>query len=665
MKKFLKTALAILPLAVLAACSADEPLVKPDENIAQKTEKKYLRVSLVNASANPESRAVVDGMGEYDGGTEAENKIHTLDFYFYDADKQFHSYVSVSLDGDVLPQQNENLSENIYGFYHTNVPISLIQGDKLPRYVICIVNAVSPSFYQDKSMIEAQESILTSLYNANDKEFQYLGMNNSVYYGRDEVTGKDKELIMATPFDANKLKTATELENLEKEGKLEDIAINIYVERYAAKINLDLTDTNVSDVEVLNGTETVKLHFNPVKWDVNAFEGSFYFLKAFRTITQNTSQIGPTFETYDGMNGYLKGWTWNNESHHRSFWSRTPGYYADNYPLVADDVTEATEPYTVNYTTFNKATTVDEQKNYSKYVMETTLKGTRLTGEGMGDQYLPLTSIPSVVLVGQYSIEGVTGYENFYIYGKSGSMQRIFGDKDNSTKLGYTDIKTQLIKDQTILLRKTADGSYETLVGNLTTAEDAGLVVQHPDKDVRSLNIAASAEEGKNEVVQGLRIAADIVTLQVNGTNTGLYYYNPTSGEYKEIKDKNDILLVNRLLYQNLGGAHLYKNGMAFFSAPIQHWGWYRSTNENAQPKEDGTPKTIDDWDWSKMQTGDFGVVRNHVYTIKIGNIKGLGTGIKDETEALLPPAEKVGYEVHFHVNIQKWAVLPTQNWDW
>lgn len=71
------------------------------------------------------------------------------------------------------------------------------------------------------------------------------------------------------------------------------------------------------------------------------------------------------------------------------------------------------------------------------------------------------------------------------------------------------------------------------------------------------------------------------------------------------------------------------------------------------------------DWLWEEMKTGDFGVVRNHVYTIAVDEISGIGTGIINEDDYLLPPSEKVGYEVKFKVNIQKWATLPTQSWTW
>lgn len=146
--------------------------------------------------------------------------------------------------------------------------------------------------------------------------------------------------------------------------------------------------------------------------------------------------------------------------------------------------------------------------------------------------------------------------------------------------------------------------------------------------------------------------------MQINGVNSGFYFYDSDAQTYAEINTPDALAKANRLLYQNLGGAHAYINGMAFFSAPIQHWGWYREGNTNYG-------KPMAEWDWSAMKTGDFGIVRNHIYTIQIDNIVGLGTGIISNTDPLLPPTDKVSYAVKFRVNIQKWATLPTQNWEW
>lgn len=93
MKRSLKTLLYALPLIAFGACSSDELLGGKDDFIAKDTETRYLKVNLVNAAS--QTRAIGDNAtADYANGTEAENKIHTLDFIFYDADKEFHSHVN-------------------------------------------------------------------------------------------------------------------------------------------------------------------------------------------------------------------------------------------------------------------------------------------------------------------------------------------------------------------------------------------------------------------------------------------------------------------------------------------------------------------------------------------------------------------------------------------
>ena len=61
---------------------------------------------------------------------------------------------------------------------------------------------------------------------------------------------------------------------------------------------------------------------------------------------------------------------------------------------------------------------------------------------------------------------------------------------------------------------------------------------------------------------------------------------------------------------------------------------------------------------------GDFGLVRNHVYSINVTTIKGLGTAIADPTDPTVPPAETTDYFVAYRLNILNWAIVPTQNVD-
>lgn len=367
-----KSLLFAVPLTILGACSEETPVIPGDDsNISQNTETRYLRVNLVNNGASAGTRAA-DGTpdagdltGGYTPGTDAENMIKTLDFYFYDANKEYHSHVKMDPSSPMLPTQ-PGATGNVFGFYESNVPVNLVQGEAMPTYVLCIVNAVKPAFYENKSMEVAQKDLLDKLFSPevgpDGKKDTYFGMNNSVYYGLDEVTGLPNQLIMATPFDTNKLFTKTDLDKMGP-TELNEATIDIYVERYAAKINFNIADDAYVDFTGDAATESgvnigdVTLSFVPQGWGLNAFEEEFFFLKAFRV--EGLADYSPDFSTFGDIDKLLFA-GWNNEAQRRSFWSRSPAYYYDSYPLVADDVKtdEQSGPltegkYRVKYQKFN------------------------------------------------------------------------------------------------------------------------------------------------------------------------------------------------------------------------------------------------------------------------------------------------------------------------
>ncbi|MDE5903628.1 MAG: hypothetical protein K2H21_10485, partial [Muribaculaceae bacterium] len=353
--RLLKTLLAALPLALAGACASDQPPgADTDKGVAEKTETRYLKVNLVNAGENGGAtrsigsegaftRAIGDNAAsDYANGTEAENKIRTIDFYLYDADKNFHSHVGLGLTQPVDPATAGVTSPSVHGFYETNVPVNIVQGDKMPQYVICIINAVNANFYENKSMEEAQGQLLSNFYSPEGGGKTYFSMNNSVYYGQDEVSGQTNQLIMATPFDTNKLLTETELDDMTAD-EAREVTVDIYVERYAAKVNFSISEDAVKDFTAADG---ITLSFTPLNWGVNAYEKEFYFLKSFRE--QGNGAL--TYEPYATLNTILFD-GWNRPDHYRSYWGRTPGYYDNNYPLVADDILDAAEayPYSVYY----------------------------------------------------------------------------------------------------------------------------------------------------------------------------------------------------------------------------------------------------------------------------------------------------------------------------
>ncbi len=92
----------------------------------------------------------------------------------------------------------------------------------------------------------------------------------------------------------------------------------------------------------------------------------------------------------------------------------------------------------------------------------------------------------------------------------------------------------------------------------------------------------------------------------------------------------------------------MFANGTAFFSIPIRHLGF-----DPAICMEDGK------YQWSKMRVGDLGIVRNHVYSITVNSISGLGTGVRSLDQPIVPPVTQMDQYVAARLNILAWNVVP------
>ncbi|MDE6468371.1 MAG: Mfa1 fimbrilin C-terminal domain-containing protein, partial [Muribaculaceae bacterium] len=88
-----------------------------------------------------------------------------------------------------------------------------------------------------------------------------------------------------------------------------------------------------------------------------------------------------------------------------------------------------------------------------------------------------------------------------------------------------------------------------------------------------------------------------------------------------------------------------YKDGASYYPVCIEHL-------NNAANKE-------------AILEGQYGVVRNHVYNIRITKINTLGEGVfvprpenGDESETLIPPVKSPTYYVESNINILSWKVV-------
>ena len=87
-----------------------------------------------------------------------------------------------------------------------------------------------------------------------------------------------------------------------------------------------------------------------------------------------------------------------------------------------------------------------------------------------------------------------------------------------------------------------------------------------------------------------------------------------------------------------------YQAGKGYYAAPIQRW-------DNKQGKV-----------WN-------GIVRNHVYDVEIGKITGMGIGLPNLDEPIIPITpnnpDDQNFFLHLNVRVMDWRLVPTQTVNW
>lgn len=692
---------AAVLLAALTGCSNEAPL---GNGVAEQDEVRYLRVNLMNPTG---TRAI-----EFETGTSEENAVNTVIMDFYDAAGNF--VYRATPDKIEWQSKTGNPTPNVGVIGEAVVQIDIEKEQNLPAYVMCYLNPVDWGNVNNKGEITDKNTNMKDLrlvprynyVNGNGK----FAMNNSCYYGDDIVTGEEDVKISGTPILESQLLTSKPnfpVPEKDKDGNVvkdkdgnivyadsssDTEVVDIYVERYAAKVNftaetkkqtLPYTEggkgiypyVGVTPVQTGGSTATnidYSLDFNAEAWTINADAPSMYAVKNFAT------EIGAGVPTLVDINNYLGGWgsndptmvTWNDPSNHRSYWSCSPAFFASQFPQVSDQIADiaheedkahendenyeekdngqgqAVGPYALRYYSYNQICGKNGNgiNGFSadthgvlpvKYALENTM------GKPAFASLNPKAAVPSVLLVGNYSVtynkvaikEGTT----FYIYNKGLYFEESPVGIENTPIENAVLIKDKFIENQEILYVKSGN-EYKLLSSNDAENIVDNLVVKHPDKSVRGENL----------------VPHRFVTLQLtDNVPDGIYYRPNGAGSYVAVtKDNRNI--VNTLLWQQSGVAYAYTEGKCYFSMPIFHLGM--TENEKDRPlSEDGV------LDWKNLRVGDMGLVRNHVYKLSVDAITGLATGIENLNYPIVPPMDKDEYWIKYRIKILNWRIVPEQ----
>lgn len=644
-RSFLLAGLAAL---FMASCSDNDLPQGNEQQVIERGYQGYLKVSIANpASGN--SRAINSGTDEYEDGIDdkdgfQENKIDEILFVFYNNIGQYVAHSRMrnenydtgnadDYDGTWKDtDKSDSNSASIESVIKLIVPVGVNANNYEPTHVMAYINPTQKGMNENKTNKLSEISNVKRNYcfstktvsnNGNaeeevpkeNKDKRFL-MSNSVYFD------KDSKMVMATDIHGKLKKTEEEADK--------ETAIEIYVERLAAKVQV-LKDADF-EKNVSTPVAEKTLKFDIKGWKLNATAKQGYLVKGFGGKTK--AQIDEELASFVN--------SWNDVTNSRSYWADGVNYANGVYPKITTDVLDDRKKgndanLSLHYYNYNEVIAGGQTWNGVEYCLEHTVDNKTLTSP---EEKAALTS---VIIVGEYHVmdgdnpmkkkdkdgNDTEEYVDFYRYGKVGGNGT---DKDNWKIFLEDDILQELAKDQYILYIKNSDyvEDDENSKTHILFRENTNNIkLSGVFEMARPENIIANA----NRVVPG---RYRFLQLKDKENIEKDKFFVLKEGEFVDITATDvDMDELNTNLFESTHSAEFYNGGKAYFSVPIEQFGMTNGT----------------------IAVGTYGIVRNHSYKITVDGINGMGTGIGDPENPIVPPTETLEYYVSAKINVLAWRV--------
>mgnify|MGYP004549504747 CR=1 FL=1 len=357
-----------------------------------------------------------------------------------------------------------------------------------------------------------------------------------------------------------------------------------YVERLAAKVKVDLNGA-------FAGTDMTKI-------------GSFH-VNATATTTDLYAKVtgwGLNATTKDDyvykmINTGFGNFTWNDTENHRSYWGLSTNYGAGVYPLnyrAYDAVTA-----TLNYVSYNS---LEVEPEKAAYCRENTQIQSVLEKNNFN------STVTCVLL--RTLITDVDGNPiSIALYDGTLYEEEVYKDRilEKYNRLAPTTVPYVSSDGVTFTQVDKSYFEYENIGDGLVYLKFKTLT--DPEKYYRHTDSGTTA--------------ADFTAITADGATNLLNGSDPTSV-------KNTM-------------CSFYRNGMMYYSIPIEHLGNTGSFKDDSY----------------KFPEGDYGVVRNHFYNLTINKIENIGSAVFDPDEIIIPNDEdNTNYNVGAQINILSWKVV-------
>lgn len=662
-RKFMFGSAALMLALGFTACSSQEDALQTADEVLTEDANFFFNISIANPSEEG-SRADV-----YDEGTSDEQKINSILFTFYNDENGLVSATNIYFDGRQNPEGTDyslngstwqNTGQPVSQGTNKNtittviVPVKVDQGNKVPSKVIAVINRgpINPSF----DAIETYKQEKVTLDQAMDNGFM---MSNSVYYDN-----SSKEVKIAADIEKACVYDTSEA------AKAGSKSADIYVERVVAKVKTRLakdwaekSSTNwVREWDETGGVNDsksgYKMVFKAISWALSNNEKESYLIKNFRSAPDYTEHFMSREEASAAFDQLLPDW--NSPALHRSFWAESPLYFVDQTPK--NNSGDLNYKYYPEYLTRDEVLAGNELSTSfnSVYSLEHTRTADAVT---KGKSKIVSTAI----MMGQY-VKG----DNYFTGAYSDKvpdfyLRRFTSADDESTQVMVYDTEKQLIK-----AFFAANESDEFMLLHYTGPSGIGWHVIDRD-DAKADNEYAFSRYFEIKHVEGDDSYTYYVTLQLKddlkhigdfalkvnhtGREQDDYVFVTEDADHKSYYESMNYKVIsfsraNKELAQHfakteMGYVEKYDKGLAYFAMPIEHLWSYKNGDKKIGSDE------------FKAVLGQYGIVRNHIYSLEILSFQGIG---KPAPIDIVPEQENEKYYVRTRVNINRWRVVPTQS---
>ena len=375
----------LFPLAcaalMMSACGSDNDIEGGATNPGGDAQ--YLAVNIVNVGTTP-TRA-----GVYENGTDAENKISTVRFYFFHDDGSPYKLVATTetttgTDVNWLEQKppiNTTSPTPAEGTVDKVTEAVLVIQGKSAAAPATMVAVINPETLKDNATLNYNGTV--TLSELRDSKF------DTQFYKLNAGTNTNEDFVMTNSVyreGGNTICPTLVSGHLEATGEAAKAnPVNIYVERVAAKVSAKVDNTISSNPLTLG--DGTKWATDKYGMEVGTFGTSttiYAVIEGWGVADENSQAMLEKQIDATWTDANLGITTWNTADYHRSFWeTMKPAVGTDIYTeanhsfneytnKIATDFTNIT--YTLPNTTQTVVGNVYNGNNLTKFLVAATLR---------------------------------------------------------------------------------------------------------------------------------------------------------------------------------------------------------------------------------------------------------------------------------------------------